>query len=139
MKSSHHKIALKIDATAASAWNVIGAVSGVDKWLAPITSCRVEGNKRYCTTEAGEFSEDILNVDHDQMLFQYAIPEQNMIPIQNIQGAMKVLPTGTAQAMIEWSWSFEVEEANEAEAKEALTMVGNMGIKGIEDHIHALV
>lgn len=132
MKKSNHKIALTIDASPEEAWNVIGAVKGVDQWLAPITACRVEGNKRYCTTEAGEFSEDILKVDHNNRVFQYAIPEQNMVPVENILGEMKVLQADNGNATIEWSWNFDVEDQNEAPAKEAFSMVGNMGLKGIE-------
>ena len=135
MKNSDFKIAVTIDVTPEEAWNVIGAVKGVDQWLAPITACRVEGNKRYCTTEAGEFSEDILNVDHDRKVFEYAIPSQNMIPVQNVEGKMQVLAAAEGQSTIEWSWVFEVEEENEVPAKQAFGMVGNMGIKGIESLI----
>ena len=135
MKNSDFKIAVTIDVTPEEAWNVIGAVKGVDQWLAPITACRVEGNKRYCTTEAGEFSEDILNVDHDRKVFEYAIPSQNMIPVQNVEGKMQVLAAAEGQSTIEWSWVFEVEEENEVPAKQAFGMVGNMGNKGIESLI----
>ena len=135
MKNSNHKISLTIDSTVQDAWGIIGAVNGVDKWLDPITSCRVEGNKRYCSTEAGEFSEDILKVDHENKSFKYAIPVQNMIPVQNIIGEMKVLDAPGNKATIEWSWNFDVEATKEEAAKEAFTMVGNMGIKGIENYI----
>lgn len=139
MKQSNHQVVATIDASAEAAWEVIGAVSGVDNWFAPITACRVEGNKRYCSTEEGEFSEDILQVDHQNKLLQYSIPVQHMLPVENIQGQMKVQEAEGGKASIEWTWDFEVEQEQEADAKEALSMMGNMGIKGIEAHIHATV
>ncbi len=135
MKNSNHSIALTLDVSPEEAWKIIGAVKGVDQWLAPITACRVEGDKRYCTTEGGEFSEDILKVDHNNKIFQYGIPSQNMIPVQNILGEMKVLDADGGRATVEWSWAFEVAEENETQAKETLSMVGNMGLKGIESLI----
>ena len=136
MKNSNHKVALTIQASPEAAWDVIGAVNGVDNWLAPITACRVEGNKRFCSTEEGEFSEDILKVDHENRVLKYSIPAQHMIPVQNIIGEMRVVATDEGKATVEWTWNFEVEENNEAQAKETLTMVGSMGINGIEAYIN---
>ena len=79
MKESNHKISLTINTTPEAAWKIIGGVSGVDKWLGPITAGRVEGDKRYCATEEGEFSEDILKIDNENRVFKYAIPSQHMI------------------------------------------------------------
>lgn len=125
---------MAINATPEAAWKVIGAVTGVDQWLAPvITACRVEGNKRFCTTETGEFSEDILKVDHRQCELHYAIPQQHFLPVKNIVGVMKVRARDDNQALIEWSWTFEVEPHREAEAKEMLAATGALGIQGIEN------
>ena len=124
---------LSIDTTPAAAWEIIGAVSGVDQWMAPmITSCRVEGDKRICGTEGGEFEEDIIKVDHENRVFQYGIPEQHMIPVENILGTMKVHESVDNQAIVEWFWTFDVQEAQEAEAKEMLAHAGQVGLKGIE-------
>ncbi|MFY0689208.1 MAG: SRPBCC family protein [Cyclobacteriaceae bacterium] len=138
MKRSNHKISSTIDATPAQAWEIIGAVSGVNNWLAPITDCRIEGDKRICTTEQGSFEEDIIKVDHDNQIFQYGIPTQNMIPVSDIKGEMKVLENN-GKATIEWSWNYDVEASDEDEAKEHLTIIGNMGIQGIESLIKRTV
>ncbi|MEM6630333.1 MAG: SRPBCC family protein [Bacteroidota bacterium] len=132
MIASHHKVSLNIDVTPESAWEIIGGVSGVDNWLAPISACRVEGSKRYCTAEGKEFSEDILSVDHEHKVLRYAIPEQHLLPVQEIIGEMNVRKTGTGTAIVDWEWEFQVEPANESEAKEQLDMIGKMGIQGIE-------
>ncbi len=135
MKKSNHRIVKSIDVTPDQAWKIIGAVDGVDQWLAPITACRVEGNQRICNTAEGEFTEDILNVDHENRVLHYAIPKQHMIPVENIVGNMKVISGSNTK--VEWSWEFDVEESKEAEAREILATVGNMGISGIEELIKA--
>lgn len=132
MKKSEQKVSIPIKVTPEAAWNVIGAVGGVDKWFTPILTCRVEGSKRYCSTEQGGFTEDILKVDHANKEFHYAIPVQNMIPIKNIIGMMKVRQGEDGNAIVDWQWKFDVEEGTEAQAKEMLAGAGQMGISGIE-------
>ena len=133
MKKSNQKVVLSLNTSPQAAWEIIGAVSGVEQWLAPmITSCRVEGNKRYCGTEGGEFEEDIISVDHENRTFKYGIPKQHMMPVENIFGTMKVLEGTDSQAIVEWSWAFDVAEEKEQEAKEMLAHAGQVGLKGIE-------
>lgn len=132
MKKSQFNIAATLDISPEAAWDVIGAVKGVDQWLAPITACRVEGNKRFCTTEGGEFSEDILKIDHENRVFKYAIPTQHVVPVENIVGQMEVHTTDDGKAQVKWSWNYEVEEANDVQAQEVFGMMGNMGLQGIE-------
>ncbi len=104
MKKSNEKVTVEVNASVEKVWKIIGAVDGVDKWFAPvIQSCRVEGNKRICGTEAGELIENIEKVDHASRIFQYAIPEQNMIPVKNIFGTMKVYDLGKGKSSVEWS------------------------------------
>lgn len=137
MKKQEHKISMTIDASPEAAWKVIGAVGGVDEWLAPIKTCRVDGNKRYCSTDAGSFEEDILKVDNEKKELHYAIPEQNMIPVKNIAGMMKVRDGKGGKAVIDWEWNFDVEEKDEEQALKMLSMTGEMGIKGIEKLIQS--
>lgn len=135
MKKSEQKVSVTINATPEKVWEVVGAVKGVDKWLAPIEACRLDGDKRYCTAEGKEFEEDILKVDHEKREFHYAIPKQHLIPVQNIFGIMKVRGSEDNQSVVDWQWTFDVEEDQEATAKEIFTGMGQMGIKGIEDYI----
>lgn len=135
MKKSQQKVSVKINVSPAKAWEIIGGVDGVDKWLEPIQTCRVEGDKRYCTTADGGFEEDILKVDNENRVLHYAIPEQHMIPVKNIVGYMKVREADIDTAIVDWEWKFDVEENQETQAKEMLVGVGEMGIKGIENLI----
>ena len=133
MIKSEQKVTIEINAAPEAAWEIIGAVTGVDQWLAPmITSCRVEGQKRYCGTEGGEFEEDILKIDHENRTFKYGIPQQHLMPAENIIGTMKVLEGHDNNAIIEWHWNFDVAAENELAVKEGLAGAGEMGIRGIE-------
>ncbi|HAS46179.1 MAG TPA: hypothetical protein DCS93_37205 [Microscillaceae bacterium] len=141
MKKSEQTVELSINATPKAAWEVIGAVTGVEKWLgAMIKGSRVEGQKRICTLDGGvEFREDILKIDHENREFKYGIPEQPMMPVDNIIGSMKVTQDANGKAVVRWHWTFDVAEENEAQAKEMLAGAGQMGIKGIEELIAAQV
>lgn len=137
MKKSNEKVTVEVNAPAERVWKIIGAVGGVDKWFAPvIKTCRVDGDKRYCTTDAGPLNEDILEVNHQSKIFRYGIPEQNMIPVKNILGTMKVNDLGNGKSSVEWSATFDVEEDKEAQAKEMFRGAWTMGINGIEKLIN---
>lgn len=137
MKKSSEMVVVEVKASAEKVWKIIGAVGGVDKWFAPvIQSCRVEGDKRICGTEAGDLVEDIKKVDHENRIFQYAIPTQNMIPVKNILGTMKVNSLDHGKASVEWSATFDVEEDKESQAKEMFRGAWTMGINGIEKLIN---
>ncbi len=136
MKNSNFEISQTIDVSPDEAWNVIGAVSGVDEWLAPITSCTVEGNKRTCGTAEGSFEEEILNVDHETKTLTYRIPSQHMIPVENIAGRMIVTSAEGGKATITWAWEFDVVDEKSEEAQGAFQMIGSMGISGIESLIN---
>lgn len=135
MKKSEQKVSVKINVTPEKVWEVVSAVKGVDKWLAPIEACRLDGDKRYCTAGGKEFAEDILKVDHDKRELHYAIPQQHLIPVQNIFGIMKVRESENNQSVVDWQWTFDVEEDQEEAAKEIFTGLGQMGIEGIENYL----
>jgi hypothetical protein len=135
MQKSNFQVQKTIGVSAADAWSIIGGVTGVDLWLAPITDCRVEGNKRICSTEDGSFEEDILKIDHENRVFKYAIPSQHMVPVKNIIGSMTVKSVGDDQSEIAWEWTYDVLPASLDAAREAFSVVGNMGIHGIEQLI----
>ena len=135
MKRSEKSITIPINISAEQAWNIIGAVGGVDQWFsAVITSCRIEGDKRICGTADGEFEEDILKVDHENYVFQYAIPRQHLLPVENILGTMQVHRLGENRSQITWNWAFDVDRENEQEVLSAFEGMGQMGIKGIEEY-----
>ncbi len=138
MKNSSKRIEIPIQVSADQAWEVIGAVDGVDKWFPEvIKACRVEGNKRYCTTEEGSFSEDILKIDHENRTFKYGIKEQNLLPIRDIVATMQV--HDGAETRISWEWHFLVDEEDESSVMDAFEGLGQMGVAGIERYAAELV
>jgi len=138
MKRTEHQVELSIQANSKAVWEIIGSGKDVDKWLAPITSCRVEGDKRYCGTAEGSFEEDILESNDATMTFRYFIPKQHMLPVENIEGNMQVFPINDDSTNVRWKWTFDIEENNIEAVKEGLSQIGEMGIKGIETMITKL-
>ena len=68
-----------LSASADEVWAFIGRPEALHEWF-PITSSRVEGNKRWITLPTGiVFEEDILLVDHDLRRFQYTIVNNALI------------------------------------------------------------
>lgn len=139
MKKSSHSVEIQINANPHTVWEIISSGKNVDKWLAPITSCRVEGNKRYCATADGDFEEDILEVDEINKVFSYFISEQHMLPVKNIEGKMKVNAINENSTLVNWSWNYLVEDTDDQKVREALNGLGAMGIKGVESFANSLV
>ncbi|WP_299112833.1 SRPBCC family protein [uncultured Winogradskyella sp.] len=139
MKKSNHSVEVIISANPSSVWGVIASGKDVDKWLAPITSCKVEGNKRVCATAEGSFEEDILQVDNENKIFRYFIPTQHILPVKDIEGSMKVKTINEDTTAVVWSWNYLVEDTDDLKVREALSGLGVMGINGIESFVNSLV
>lgn len=133
MIHSKQKVSIAISSPANEVWDIISALTGVENWLAPmITGSRLEGDKRVCTTEGGEFEEDILEVNHSTKTFRYGIPKQHMIPVEDILGTMHVRNGTDGGSVVDWTWTFQVAEKNEEQAKGMLAHAGDAGINGID-------
>ncbi|NBX13494.1 MAG: SRPBCC family protein [Acidimicrobiia bacterium] len=60
-----------IDRDPDSVWKLVGDLARQHEWF-PLSSCRVEGNKRWITLPSGiTFEEDIITHDHSLRRFQY--------------------------------------------------------------------
>ena len=81
------------------------------------------------------WKKDILNIDHEGMVFSYGIPKVSMLPVQNILAQVSVKKEGEDSSLVEWSGTFEVEKENEEEARNTLEHLWGMGIKGIEEYL----
>ncbi len=137
MKNSSVKVVKKINAPAEAVWQTISAIAGVDKWLSMIKTCRLEGTgvgaKRVCTTVDGvTLYERIEAIDQENRVFEYSIPEPPM-PFKNLLGAMKVITGDNLnESQVDWSATFEVGEAQEAEVVAMLETIYSEGIIGLE-------
>ncbi len=133
-------IVVPVDISTNKAWNIIGAVDGVDKWFAPlITTCEVNGDTRVCGLENGvTFTESIILVDHTNMIFRYDIPSQPLIPMTNLSASMRVIAGADGKTYIEWAGNYDVKPEDKNEVNKMLLEAWETGIKGIEKHAASL-
>ena len=137
MQKSEAKVKVALKVSAKQAWDVIGSASGVDKWFpSVIKSCRVENGKRFCeTTEGIPLIEDIIEINHEKRIFRFAIPKQEMMPVENIFETMAVTDGENGLAVGEWSGSWNVSSENESSMKDAFVGLWTMGLKELEAYI----
>lgn len=131
-----HQLSSSVD----KVWECIKDGTGVDKWLPVITDCQLNGDgagaKRICTLEQGRMLETILKIDHENRIFQYAIDEQPLLPIENIIGTMQVKENGEG-SVLTWDLSFNLENANllstVTQAIEGLYAAGANGLEELSN------
>ena len=139
MKTTEEKLVFNMNSSPEKVWNVISKVGGVDQWFGSlITSCKVENNKRFCeTTDGVHLEEHILEVNNESKIFRFLIPEQDMLPIENLEEKMKVLSGTNGNAIVEWSATFNATDENAKIAKEALLNIWKMGLTEMETFINS--
>lgn len=121
-----------INAPSENVWANISKATGVNEWLPIITACRLDGDKRVCTTEQGEMNETILKVDNEKKEFQYAIDSQPLLPIENVVGTMKVFESGE-QTELQWNLEFTIQDELLFEmVEQAIEGMYAAGAKGLE-------
>lgn len=98
-----------LDASLDKVWANISKATGVNEWLPVITACRLDGNKRVCTTEQGDMDETILKIDNEQKLFQYSIDKQPLLPIENIIGTM-IVSESEGKTLLSWNIEFIIKD-----------------------------
>ena len=137
MKIAEENLIQKLNVPANQVWKLVSQVGGVDQWFGSlITSCKVDGDNRYCETVDGvKLEEKILLINHEERIFKYAIPEQAMLPVENIVGTIKVSADTDDSSEVEWSATFEATEENALIAKEAFKGLWAMGLKEMEGYI----
>ena len=115
-------------------WENLKTGEEVNTWLPIITSCRVEGNQRFCTTESGNLDETILQSDDATKTFQYAIEKQSLFPITNIVGTMSLKSINESFTDLHWDLDFELEdESLFPQIKEGIEGLYKMGAIGLEE------
>ncbi len=139
MKTTEEKLVFHMKASPEKVWNIIGKVGGVDQWFGSlIKSCKVEGDRRYCETADGiHLEEHILEVNNESRTFRFSIPEQDMLPIENLEEEMKVLNGEQNNSIVEWSATFNATPENSKIAKEALLNIWKMGLTEMETFINS--
>jgi uncharacterized protein YndB with AHSA1/START domain len=121
-----------INAPIGKVWANISKATGVNEWLPVITACRLDGNKRVCSTEQGDMNETILKIDNDQKIFQYSIDEQPLLPIADIIGTMQVFNQDNS-TKLNWNLEFTLQDETMYETvKQAVEGMYATGANGLE-------
>lgn len=122
-----------INAPSSRVWANISKATGVNEWLPVITACRLDGDKRICSTAQGEMSETILKIDNVNRLFQYSIDSQSLLPIDNIVGTMKVLESDRL-TKLQWDIEFTLKDESLFEmVKQSVEGMYEAGALGLEN------
>ena len=138
MQKSEAKISLVLNVSADEAWKVISSVDGVDKWFpSVIKSCRYENGTRYCETNDGiPLVENILEINHENRIFKFSIPEQTMLPVSGIEETMQVKKNQNGETTVDWSGTWLVNKENEHSMIETFLNLWTIGLKEMETYIN---
>jgi carbon monoxide dehydrogenase subunit G len=97
----------------AKVWEKVAAVGRVHDMLPAIKSCRLDGDRRFCTMDGGaQLEEHVVSVDHQLMRVAYAVTG-SPFPIDRHFASMRVLAEGTGTR---FEWTTDVKPDATAEA-----------------------
>lgn len=122
----------EIAAPADQVWANIRTGKGVDTWMPVITACRVEGNRRYCEAGESKLEETIVSSDDATQTFVYSIEKQELLPVTNILGTMRVEANGQDRSVLYWDVEFDVaDEATFLSVKQGIEELYAVGAQGL--------
>ena len=120
-------------------WEIIKTGENVDAWFPMITTCRVEGFKRYCTTENGSIEETILIADHTHKIFRYSFDKQDVFPATNIIGTIKLEPVNDQVTNLLWDIEFRLEdESTFPQIKKEIEALYKSAATGLEEFANTI-
>lgn len=130
-------VSKSINVSAAAAWSNLSSFKGIENY-SPIARSTTEGNgegmKRTCfMPDDAAIYEQLTKVDNNAMEMQYIITE-GPFPFTDYLSTVKV--TGDENnATINWSASFNAEEANQKPMQELLSGFYNAIIENLESYV----
>lgn len=121
-----------VDVTPEKAWEVVGDLGGVHKWLGIIETCRLDGDTRVCGLAGGQGTlvEKILERDDAERRYRYTITEAPF-EIASHEATFAVQPDGDGSRIV-WEVTFEP-----AELQPMFEGSGAAGIEGIKEALGA--
>lgn len=109
---------IDIDAAPDEAWEVIGDLASVSRWVPGVTAVDVDGMNRVCTFEDGHSQiERIVLWDAAARTLAYEV--DGGLPVRDNRGSFRVVAT-EAGCRVEWSSSWEALDPNSADAIAAM-------------------
>ena len=98
---------VQIDRDPDTVWKLVGDLARQHEWF-PLTTCRVEGKKRWITLPSGiVFEEDIITLDQDLRRFQYKIVNNPLIKFHI--GTVDVIPDSDNRCLVMYSTDMDPE------------------------------
>lgn len=139
MKTVTIEVRKTISVHAETLWPTIASGTGVNEWFPVITSCRVEGNQRFCTMAGGgALVETLLGADNVLRSFRYSV-DKHPLPWGPVQCVMQVTDAGMGKSEIVWQARLDCADDIEAQARQMLTGLYSQGIDALEAyHQHAM-
>jgi carbon monoxide dehydrogenase subunit G len=96
---------IEVAADPDTAWQVLGDLAGVDRWIPGVTMVEVAGLTRRCTFADGHTQrEEILDYSPATRSYRYTI--DGGLPVRDNRGRFAVEPAGTGTRIV-WESSFE--------------------------------
>ncbi len=114
-----------IRASADKAWEVVGDLESVVRWVSGVTTCQLEGSTRICNS--GEIQEEISAYSPESRSYRFRhirVP----LPVKNSHGKFTVQSENGATVMLEW----EFEAVDPAQETELARMVDGAAKQTLE-------
>ena len=121
---------IEVAADAETAWQVLGDLATVDRWIPGITKVDLDGMTRVCTFADGHTQQEAI-LDYSPAARSYRYTIDGGLPVADNRGRFAVEPAGNG-ARIVWESSFVVlDPAAEAEVSRLWagmlpTVLGNL-------------
>lgn len=127
----------RINASAANVWEIVRDFNGVAKWIGPVVESTMEGEGvgavRTVILEGGaEVKERLEALDDDARSLTYSIVT-SPLPIDDYVSTIKVTGASDSECDVDWSSTFEVGAATEAEMIDLVTGVYQAGFDGLKE------
>ena len=140
---THEQVTKSINVSASAAWACIAAVDGIENW-SPVSLRCVKtgvrpGDKRIVTFEQGDLYEEVRKVDHENLIFSYAVLAQPLFPLHGeAVGKVTVKPLTETSCEITWRFNFSADEKDIPNIASAVKELYSANIQGIETYIKSL-
>lgn len=115
-------------------WATIAKGTGVNDWFPIVTSCRLEGNKRFCSMAGGgDLDETIISTDHKTRTFIYSV-DKHPLPWGPVHTTIKINDAGMGKCEIIWLAEFDGSAEAVQQAKTMLPGLYGQGIDALETY-----
>ncbi len=102
----HLRNSVSINASPEEVWKVLGDPLATPQWIPGLTTAKLDGDVRLCTTMDGNKIVEEVDYSDEKRLFRY-IQREVPLPVGNSWGAMAVESQGNGSLVV-WDAEFEV-------------------------------